>query len=205
MFVPCCRDPFPWQAAPLPPLTPLLPLLRTIFSASSPPLFPPTCLPLSRTHASSSPIHARARAQTLSALRAAGRRVCLRAVALGLSDGLNLFATAATAAADPATSPPARRADVRRLRRLVLARLLPPPTAAAAAAAANGRRPPEVGFVERSGPGTTRRGLHNAAELRAAVRAAGAQPVGLTFEGLTMAQQVAAVQVRLEVGRDGRG
>ena len=57
---------------------------------------------------------------SFSTLRAQGRAICFQRLVAGLSDGMNMFATAQTVESDPASSPVAESRHVRLLRRSII-------------------------------------------------------------------------------------
>jgi capsular polysaccharide biosynthesis protein len=132
-------------------------------------------------------------------------RGCHRKLAVGLSDRMNMFATTATLAQDPLSSPVAKRVDVQLLRRAIFQALKPSwlSTCAMASTAASPRR---VAFIHRSRALTTRRGIFNLEELLHVATAWGAEGFTVEFEGLTLLAQVEVMQtVTVVVGVTGTG
>jgi hypothetical protein len=144
---------------------------------------------------------------SISALRRQGRTVCFHRIVIGLSDGMNMFATAHTAAAEPNSSPVARPADVRRLRAHVFRALGfrdPPVLSEAARQLALDDSPRRVAFIHRASD--TRRGIHNAEDLMAVAAAWGAEAFAIEYDAISFLEQVDAMQrVTVVVGVTGTG
>ena len=134
---------------------------------------------------------------SMSTLRSQGRAVCFHTL-VGLSDGMNMFATSETISKDARSSPVAKSHDVQLLRRTIFLALQPMLEAPVAHAH---RR---VAFIHRSQTLTTRRGIYNLDELLHVASAWGAESFTIEFEGLSLLQQVEAMQsVTVVVGVTG--
>ena len=137
---------------------------------------------------------------SFSTLRAQGRAICFQRLVAGLSDGMNMFATAQTVESDPASSPVAESRHVRLLRRSIFQALTPmlePPVTLS---------PRRVAFIHRSQTLTTRRGIFNMDELINVASGWGDESVTLEFETMSLLAQVQAMQsVTVVVGVTGTG
>lgn len=138
---------------------------------------------------------------SLSSLRSQGRVVCFQRLSVGLSDGMNMFATQKTLEEDGNSSPVARASHVRLMRATVFSSLQAsiqeiPVTLSA-------RR---VAFIHRSESLTTRRGIFNMDELLAAASEWAGDAFLLEFENMSLVQQVEVMQsVTVLVGVTGTG
>ena len=137
---------------------------------------------------------------SFSTLRAQGRAICFRRLVAGLSDGMNMFATAQTVASDPSSSPVAESRHVRLLRRSIFEALKPvlePPVTLS---------PRRVAFIHRSQTLSTRRGIYNMDELLRVASEWGDESFTLEFETMSLLAQVQAMQsVTVVVGVTGTG
>uniref|UniRef100_A0A6U6CLT3 Glycosyltransferase 61 catalytic domain-containing protein n=1 Tax=Guillardia theta TaxID=55529 RepID=A0A6U6CLT3_GUITH len=137
---------------------------------------------------------------TFSTLRTAGRRVCFRQLVVGLSDGMNMFATEETVKEDKTSSPIPNYRDVQMLRSRVLKFV----ETAGRRRKSGGER--VVAFVHRSEELTSRRGIFNLDQLVRSVESLNSRVMIIEFEKMSLVEQVEVVQdVDALVGVTGTG